>query len=69
MVNPDSEIRIGAGREGHLGSLQSMALFVANSLFAEGYLNVKGSEMVQTMNLIRDCSMVPEFTEGVPEGS
>lgn len=68
LVNPDSEIRIGAGREGHLGSLQSMALFVANSLFAEGYLNVKGSEMAQTMNLIRDCSMVPEFTEGVPEG-
>lgn len=68
LVNPDSEIRIGAGREGHLGSLQSMALFVANSLFADGYLNVKGSEMVQTMNLIRDCGMEPEFTEGVPEG-
>ncbi|MDF3821796.1 biotin synthase BioB [Leptospira sp. 96542] len=68
LVNPDSEIRIGAGREGHLGSLQSMALYVANSLFAEGYLNVKGSEMNQTLDLIRDCSMVPEFTEGIPEG-
>ncbi|TGK46743.1 biotin synthase BioB [Leptospira bouyouniensis] len=68
LVNPDSEIRVGAGREGHLGSLQSMALYVSNSLFAEGYLNVKGSEMEQTMNLIRDCNMVPEFTEGIPEG-
>lgn len=68
LVNPDSEIRIGAGREGHLGSLQSMALYVANSLFADGYLNVKGNEIVQTMNMIRDCGMVPEFSEGVPEG-
>jgi biotin synthase len=68
LVNPDSEIRIGAGREGHLGSLQAMALYVANSLFADGYLNVKGSDMEQTMSMIRDCGMVPEFTEGVPEG-
>ncbi|MDZ4727319.1 MAG: biotin synthase BioB [Leptospira sp.] len=68
LVNPDSEIRIGAGREGHLGSLQSMALFVANSLFADGYLNVKGSATEQTMSMIRDCGMVPEFTEGIPEG-
>ncbi|TGN20780.1 biotin synthase BioB [Leptospira idonii] len=68
LVNPDSEIRIGAGREGHLGHLQSMALYVANSLFADGYLNVKGSEISQTMGLIKDCSMVPEFTEGIPQG-
>jgi biotin synthase len=68
LVNPDSEIRIGAGREGHLGTLQSMALYVANSLFADGYLNVKGSPTEQTMSMIRDCGMVPEFTEGIPEG-
>lgn len=68
LVNPDSEVRIGAGREGHLGHLQSMALFVANSLFAEGYLNVKGSEMAGTLSLIRDCGMVPEFAEGIPQG-
>ncbi|BDA79797.1 biotin synthase [Leptospira kobayashii] len=68
LVNPDSEIRIGAGREGHLGSLQSMGLYVANSLFADGYLNVKGSEISQTMNLIRDCGMIPEFSEGIPQG-
>ncbi|GBF50155.1 biotin synthase [Leptospira ryugenii] len=68
LVNPDSEIRIGAGREGHLGNLQAMALYVANSLFAEGYLNVKGSEAWQTLQLIKDCGMVPEFSEGIPEG-
>ncbi|MCE9499272.1 MAG: biotin synthase BioB [Leptospira sp.] len=62
LVNPDSEIRIGAGREGHLRSLQSMALFPANSLFASGYLNVKGSDVEQTISLIRDAGFEPEFS-------
>lgn len=65
LVNPDSEIRIGAGREGHLKSLQSMGLFIANSLFASGYLNVKGSEVNQTIDMIRDAGFEPELEEGV----
>ena len=64
LVNPDSEIRIGAGREGHLRNLQGMALYVANSLFAEGYLNVKGSNAYQSLQLIRDCGFEPESEEG-----
>ena len=36
LINPDSEIRVGAGREGHLRSLQALSLYVANSLFAAG---------------------------------
>jgi len=55
LINPDSEIRIAAGREGHLRSLQATALMVANSLFASGYLNVKGSDMEQTLQLIADA--------------
>lgn len=67
LVNPDAEIRIGAGREGHLRSLQGMALYVANSLFADGYLNVKGNSPRETLQLIADAGMVPEFSEGIPE--
>jgi biotin synthase len=61
MVNPDSEIRVGAGREGHLRSLQSLSLSVANSLFASGYLNVKGSEINQTIQMIQDAGYEPEL--------
>jgi biotin synthase len=61
LVNPDSEIRIGAGREGHLRGLQSTALMVANSLFASGYLNVQGSNLEETRQLISDAGFVPEF--------
>ena len=68
LVNPDSEIRIGAGREGHLKSLQAMGLFAANSVFASGYLNVKGSEVNQTIEMIRDAGFEPELEEGkLPE--
>ncbi|TGK13838.1 biotin synthase BioB [Leptospira fletcheri] len=64
LVNPDSEVRIAAGREGHLRSLQSMALFAANSLFASGYLNVKGSDALETVKLILDAGFLPEFSSG-----
>ncbi|MCB1159540.1 MAG: biotin synthase BioB [Leptospiraceae bacterium] len=64
LVNPDAEIRIGAGREGHLRGLQSMGLYPANSLFASGYLNVKGSEMHETVKMIRDAGFEPELESG-----
>lgn len=68
LVNPDSEIRLAAGREGHLRSLQAMALMVANSLFAEGYLNVKGANLSETLALISDAGLVAE-TSGKTEAS
>lgn len=42
FVNPDREIRIAGGRELHLGSLQCMGLYPANSLFVGDYLTTKG---------------------------
>ena len=42
MVNPASEIRIAGGREMHLGSLQALGLYVANSVFVGDYLTTKG---------------------------
>lgn len=64
LINPDAEIRMAAGREGHLRSLQATALLVANSLFASGYLNVKGSPLQETVAMIRDAGYQPEIESG-----
>ncbi len=42
LVNPASEIRIAGGREIHLGSMQALGLYVANSVFVGDYLTTKG---------------------------
>jgi biotin synthase len=65
LINPEAEIRIAAGREGHLRSLQAPALMVANSLFASGYLNVKGSNLNETLQLIADAGFAAETESGV----
>ena len=41
-MNPASEIRIAGGRELHLGSLQALGLYAANSIFVGDYLTTKG---------------------------
>ena len=55
FVNPTAEIRIAAGREVHLRSLEVMALYPANSLFLDGYLNALGSGAARTYTMIRDA--------------
>jgi len=55
FVNPTAELRMSAGREAHLRSLQAMALYPANSLFLEGYLNAKGGRARETLQMIRDA--------------
>jgi biotin synthase len=42
LVNPAAEIRIAGGREIHLGSLQALGLYAANSIFVGDYLTTKG---------------------------
>ncbi len=55
LVNPTAEIRIGAGREGHLRSMQALALHPANSLFVDGYLLTRGSATRDTIAMIIDA--------------
>lgn len=55
FLNPAAEIRVAAGREGHLRSMEVMALYPANSLFLEGYLNTKGDSRVKTLRMIKDA--------------
>lgn len=55
FLNPASEIRVAAGRELHLRSMEVMALYPANSLFLQGYLNARGSSNAQTLRMIQDA--------------
>ena len=58
LVNPDADIRVAAGRELHLRSLEVMALYPANSLFIDGYLNSKGGNRNRVIRMIRDAGFV-----------
>ena len=42
LANPRCELRIAAGREIHLGPLQPLGLYPANSIFVGDYLTTKG---------------------------
>jgi len=55
FVNPRAEIRAAGGREGHLRTLQPLALYPANSLFVEGYLTTRGDAVLDTYRMIRDA--------------
>ena len=55
FLNPKAEIRVAAGREGHLRSMEVMALYPANSLFLQGYLNSKGASNGRTLHMIKDA--------------
>ena len=52
FVNPDREIRIAGGREVHLGSLQPLALYAANSLFVGDYLTTAGQPAEEDYRMI-----------------
>jgi len=55
FLNPTAEIRVAAGRELHLRSMEVMALYPANSLFLQGYLNAKGASNARTLRMIADA--------------
>lgn len=60
FLNPEAEIRVAAGREINLRSLEVLALYPANSLFLDGYLNTKGSETNKTLQMIQDAGFAIE---------
>lgn len=55
LLNSDAEIRVAAGREVHLRSMEVMAFYPANSLFIDGYLNAKGASRSRTLKMIQDA--------------
>jgi biotin synthase len=54
LLNPRQEIRVSAGREVHLRSLQPLALYAADSVFVSGYLTTPGQQYRETWQMIRD---------------
>ncbi len=54
FANPDRELRIAGGRELHLGSLQSLGLYPANSVFVGDYLTTKGQAPAADYKMIED---------------
>ena len=54
LVNPDRELRIAGGREVHLGSMQPLGLYAANSIFVGDYLTTKGQAAEADYQMIRD---------------
>ncbi len=63
FMNPDAEVRAAGGREANLGAMEVLALYPANSLFSEGYLNVGGHGMEKTKKMIEDAGFWVESVE------
>jgi biotin synthase len=68
FVNPSSELRIAGGREVHLGSLQSLGLYAANSMFVGDYLTTKGQAPEADYRMIEEMGFVVTRQEEVPAG-
>jgi biotin synthase len=64
LVHPRAEVRVSAGREGHLRALGALALWPANSLFVEGYLTTRGDAVNDTYRMIEDAGFE---VDGNPE--
>jgi biotin synthase len=62
LVNPTSELRIAGGRELHLGSLQPLGLYAANSIFVGDYLTTKGQLPEADYRMIEELGF--EITRG-----
>ena len=54
FLNPAMELRIAGGRELHLRSLQTLGLYVANSIFVGDYLTTKGQSAAADRQMVRD---------------
>jgi biotin synthase len=67
LVNPTQEIRISAGREEHIRSLQPLALYAANSIFVSGYLTEPGQEYQEAWQMIQDLGFEIEEHAGSEE--
>ncbi len=69
FLNPKASLRISGGREVHLRSLQSLGLYVANSIFIGDYLTTKGQPAEADLAMIRDLGFEIEGDISVPEST
>jgi biotin synthase len=60
FFHPKTEIRAAGGRERNLRSLQPLALYVADSLFVDGYLTTPGLAHQEVWKMIEDLGFTVE---------
>jgi biotin synthase len=60
---PPADVRIAGGREFHLGSLQPLGLYAANSIFVGDYLTTQGQPPDADYRMIEEMG----FTIAPPE--
>jgi biotin synthase len=58
FVNPERELRIAGGREIHLGSMQCLGLYPANSVFVGDYLTTEGQAAEADYKMIEEMGFV-----------
>ncbi len=58
LANPDRELRIAGGREIHLGSMQCLGLYPANSIFVGNYLTTAGQLPEADYRMIEEMGFV-----------
>jgi biotin synthase len=63
FANPAREIRISGGRELHLGSLQALGLYPANSIFVGDYLTTQGQPPAADYKMIEELGFVVTQSE------
>ncbi|MFZ5830527.1 MAG: biotin synthase BioB [Planctomycetota bacterium] len=63
LANPRCELRIAAGREMHLGTLQPLGLYAANSIFVGDYLTTKGQAAEEDYRMIEQMGFEPVVDE------
>ena len=68
LANPRCVLRIAAGREIHLGSLQPLGLYPANSIFVGDYLTTPGQPPEEDYRMIEALGfeVAPEGPAGEP---
>lgn len=69
LVCPDREIRIAGGREMHLGSLQPLGLYAANSIFVGDYLTTRGQRPEDDYRMIEEMGFEVTRREEVVSGA
>ncbi len=63
---PDRDIRVAGGREAVLGSMQPLALYVANSLFSSGYLTTPGQSPSADAQMLAQAGFEAELPTAEP---
>lgn len=64
FVHADADVRVSAGREQHLRSLQPLSLEICNSLFLGDYLTSEGQAGAEDLAMIRDAGFTVWGAEG-----